>query len=309
MGALLTAFNAVLPLFLVIFAGILFSRSKTASEIWVSVLNNYALKVGLPALVIASLIKIDPTSGNYGKLILINSAWFIICMLLAFPVARLFKLNNNLRSALIMVFSYGNVAYLGIPVLKNSYGEMAVPVAGIISSIYIFWLLTLGMFFIELNHVNRPNIGKLLLKQSRNPLMLSVFIGLSIVVFKIRLPGFISETIGLFAGSVTAVVLFSLGIFLGFHKAGGLKDWGIALLWSVVIMVILPAVFYFFAGKSSLDNLSLKASVLEVAMPLGLTPYAIASQNKIETPLIARIVVTSTLGSIIVIPLWIIILG
>ena len=56
MGALLTAFNAVLPLFLVIFAGIVFSRTKTAGEIWVSVLNNYALKVGLPALVIASLI-------------------------------------------------------------------------------------------------------------------------------------------------------------------------------------------------------------------------------------------------------------
>ncbi len=309
MGALLTAFNAVLPLFLVIFAGVVFSRTKTAGEIWVSVLNNYALKVGLPALVIASLIKIDPSAGNYTTLIIVNSAWFVACMLLAFPVARLFKLNNNVRAALIMVFSYGNVAYLGIPVLKNSYGEMAVPVAGIISSIYIFWLLTLGMFFIEFNDVNRPNIGKLLLKQFRNPLIISVFIGLSMVVFKIRLPGFISETIGLFAGSVTAVVLFSLGIFLGFHKAGSLKDWGIALAWSVVIMVILPAVFYFFASKTNLDNLSLKASVLEAAMPLGLTPYAIASQNKIETPLIARIVVTSTIGSIIIIPLWIIILG
>ena len=54
MGTLLIAFKAVTPLFLAIFAGIVFSRTKKASENWVDVLNNYALRIGLPALVIAS---------------------------------------------------------------------------------------------------------------------------------------------------------------------------------------------------------------------------------------------------------------
>lgn len=309
MGAFLTALNAVLPLFLVIFAGILFSRSKSAGSHWVDVLNQYALKAGLPALVVASLIKIDPSSGNYATLIIVNSAWFVACMLLAYPLARFLKLNKGVRAALIMILSYGNVAYLGIPVLKNTYGEQAVPIAGVISAVYIFWLLTLGITLIEWGNENRPDLGKLLLKQLTNPLMLSVFTGLLLVVLKINLPPFIVQTVNLFAGSVTAVVLFSLGIFLGLHSAGTSKEWGPALSWSLVIIIILPSVFWFIARKTGMDDLSMRASVLEAAMPLGLTPYAMASQYKLETHLIARVVVTSTLISMLVIPFWIIVLG
>ena len=47
---------------------------------------------------------------------------------------------------------------------------------------------------------------------------MSVFAGLIIVVFKIKMPEFIDKTIEIFAGSVTAIVLFSLGLFLGIQK-------------------------------------------------------------------------------------------
>jgi hypothetical protein len=309
MGAFLTAFNAVLPLFLVIFSGILLSRSKSAGSHWVDVLNQYALKVGLPALVIASLIKIDPSTGNYATLIIVNSVWFVASMLLAFPLAYCFKLKKGVRAALVMILSYGNVAYLGIPVLNNSFGKQAVPIAGVISAVYIFWLLTFGITLIEWGNENRLDMGKLMVRQLKNPLMLSVFIGLLLVVLKINLPPFLIQTVNLFAGSVTAVVLFSLGIFLGLHSAGTRKEWGLAVIWSLVILIILPSGFWLIARKTGMDDLSMKASVLEAAMPLGLTPYAMASQYKLETHLIARVVVTSTLISMLVIPFWIIVLG
>jgi predicted permease len=145
--------------------------------------------------------------------------------------------------------------------------------------------------------------------QLGNPLMLAVIAGLALSLFKIQLPVVISETIRLFAGSVTAVVLFSLGIFLGLHRAGNLKNWATALMWSVVILVVLPFAFYLVVKNLGLNELQLKSTVLEAAMPLGLTPYALATQYKLETSLIARIVVVSTLLSLVSIPVWIVILG
>jgi predicted permease len=309
MGTAIIAFKAVAPLFLAIFAGMAFSRSKAVTENSIDILNKYALKIGLPALVIASLMRINPEQGIYARFILINSVYFIATMLLAYPVARIFGLSKQVRSALFLIFSYGNVAYLGIPVLQNSYGEAAVPLAGIISSVYIFWMLTLGVTLIELHSDQRMTAKEFIKNQLGNPLMLSVIIGLAFVLFKIQLPVVINETIKLFAGSVTAVVLFSLGIFLGLHRNGNLRDWAAALAWSVVILLVLPFAFYLVIKSAGLNELQLKSTVLEAAMPLGLTPYALATQYKLETTLIARIVVISTLLSLATIPVWIVVLG
>ncbi|HCE56975.1 MAG TPA: hypothetical protein DER09_04030 [Prolixibacteraceae bacterium] len=308
MGTAIVAFKAVAPLFLSIFAGIVFSRSKTVTGNWIDILNKYALKIGLPALVIASLMRIAPGSVDF-RFIVINSVYFIAAMLLAYPVAYIFRLSKQVRSALFLVFSYGNVAYLGIPVLQNSYGEAAVPLAGVISSVYIFWMLTLGVTLIELHSDQRMTTREFVKNQLGNPLMLSVIIGLALVLFKIQLHVVINETIKLFAGSVTAVVLFSLGIFLGLHRTGNLRDWAAALAWSVVILLVLPFAFYLIVKNAGLNELQLKSTVLEAAMPLGLTPYALATQYKLETSLIARIVVVSTLLSLVSIPVWIVMLG
>lgn len=309
MGTLLIAFKAVAPLFLAIFAGIVFSRTKSASDNWIEILNNYALRIGLPALVIASLLRIDTGSENYVRLIIVNSVYFVACMLLAYPISHIFRFSKQVKQALFLILSYGNVAYLGIPVLRNVYGEAAVPVAGIISSVYIFWLLTLGITLIELNGENNFKFRQLIVHQFKNPLMISVFAGLFIVFFGFKLPEVLTDTIQLFANSVTAVVLFSLGIFLGLHRTGSLKDWTTALVWSAVIMLVLPFLFYLATKNSGMDSMQLKASVLESAMPLGLTPYALAVQYKLETSLVARIIVVSTLLGIVIIPFWMVLLG
>ena len=308
MGNFVTAFETVLPLFLVIFAGVLFARTKASSEEWVEILNKYALWIGFPALVIASLMRLEIGNSSYLPLILTNSGYIVISILLAFPITKLFRLSTLMKRSLFLILPFGNVAYLGIPVLRNARGDEILPVAAIISAVYVFWMLTLALILIEVYGHHKINTKKLLLSLLKNPLLLSVFAGLAIVLFNISLPAFLEKTIGLFSDSVTAVVLFSLGIFLGMHHLGNIGEWKQVLVWSVVAMVILPAVFYFFIQFSPLPGDQLNASILDAAMPLGLTPYALSIQYKLKTTLMARIVVLSTLLSMIIIPLWMVIL-
>lgn len=308
MDSFIVAFKTVLPLFLVIFTGILFSRTRAANENWVEILNKYALWIGFPALVIASLMHLDLEGKSYSKLILLNSGYIVVCMLLAFPIAKIFRLSLRFRSSLFLILSFGNVAYLGIPVLNNAFGDEILPVAAIISAVYIFWMLTLGIFLIEINGPNRLNWKKLILSLTQNPLLLSVFAGLFIVVFQIQLPVVIEKTIVLFSNSVTAVVLFSLGIFLGLHNAGNAREWIKVFVLSVVTMLVLPAAFFLIAKNTGLETPQLKATILDATMPLGVTPYALSVQYKLETTLFARVVVLATLLSIFILPFWMVIL-
>lgn len=309
MDSFVIALKTVLPLFLVIFAGVLFSKTKAASENWVEVLNKYALWIGFPALVIASLMHLNPEGKSFTKLILINSGYIVACMLLGFPISKIFGLSKKFRSSLFLILSFGNVAYLGIPVLNNAFGDGILPIAAVLSAVYVFWLLTLGIILIELNGNKDFSIKKITLSLIKNPLLVSVFIGLCIVVFQINLPLVVEKTINLFSDSVTAVVLFSLGIFLGFNKIGNPKEWLQVLLFVVITMFVFPFLFYFAAKFAGLEPLQFKASILDSAMPLGFTPYALAVQYKLKTTLVARIVVLATTLSVIIIPLWMVLLA
>lgn len=309
MAHFLLALKTVAPLFLVIFTGTLFSRTKAAHGPWVDVLNKYALWIGFPALVIASLMHLDPHGESYANLILINSAYIAACMFLAFPIARFFKFSKRLRSSLFLILSFGNVAYLGIPVLRSSFGDGILPVAAVLSAVYVFWLLTLGVILIEATGEESIHPKKLILSLVKNPLLISVFAGVSIVLFQIKVPLFVDTTVSLFAESVTAIVLFSLGIFLGQNKIGAPREWIRVFAFVVVTMLVLPLLLHFGIRTVGLNDLQFKATILDSAMPLGLTPYALAVQYKLETKLVARIVVLGTLLSVIIIPLWITFLG
>jgi predicted permease len=309
MDTFLIAIQTVLPLFLVIFTGIFFSRSKASSEHWIEVLNKYALNIGFPALVIASLMHLETGTGSYFKLILLNSGYIVFCMLMAFPISGLFRLSTIMRRSLFLILPFGNIAYLGIPVLQNAFGDDILPVAAIISAVFVFWMLTLGIILVESFGEEKVRTKKLLTSLAQNPLLLSVIIGLTIIVLRIELPTSVEKTIQLFADSVTAVVLFSLGIFLGTHKIGKLKDWYPVFIWVGVTMLILPFLFFEVLKLSGIDAALLKASVIDAAMPLGLTPYVLSVQYKLKTTLFARIVVLGTLLSMVIIPMWMMILG
>lgn len=308
MDSFLISVKTVLPLFLVIFTGILFSRTKAASIHWIDILNKYALWIGFPALVVASLMHLELNGQSCSRLIVTNSVYIVICMLLAFPLASVFKLPNRTKRSLFLILSFGNVAYLGIPVLQNAFGEAVLPVAAIISAVYVFWLLTLGIILIEINGEEKFALKKLFFSLLKNPLLISVFVGLLIVVFNIKLPEIAEKTILLFSNSVTAVVLFSLGIFLGLHKTGKPKEWVTALTFTLITILVLPFIFYFTIKNTGMDTLQLKATILDSAMPLGLTPYAISVQYNLEVSLVSRIVVLATLLSVFTIPFWMVVL-
>lgn len=309
MDTFIVAFETVLPLFLVILTGTLFSRTKAASPTWVEILNKYALWIGFPALVIVSLLHLEGEIKTYLHLIAINSGYIIASMLLAYPISALFGLSNRMKRSLFLILPFGNIAYLGIPILANAYGENILPVAAMISAVYVFWMLTLGLILVEIHGKQELSLKRLILSLAKNPLLISVFVGLAIVSFQITLPGFVDKTIRFFSDSVTAVVLFSLGIFLGLQHLGKPREWLKVAFFVLFTMIILPVLFYIFLQFSNLNSEQLKSTILDAAMPLGLTPYALSVQYQLETKLFARIVVLGTLLSIFVIPLWITIMG
>ncbi len=305
MDTFITAFGAVLPLFLIILTGTVFARAKIANHSWVEILNKYALMIGFPALIIVSMLQIEDNIKTYLPLILINSAYLVACLLLAYPVAAIFGFSKRMKRSLFLILPFRNNTYLGIPILTSLFGIKILPVAAILASLYVFWMFTLGLTLIELEGSHKPNLKKVGLTLIRNPLLISVFAGIAMVSLKIKPPVFVDKTLHLFSDSVTAVILFSLGIFLGLQKFGKLKEWTRIAAFTAVTMFIIPGIFYFLIRFSNLPAEQIKSTIIDSALPLGLTPYALSVQYRLESLLFARIIVLGTVLSIFTIPVWV----
>jgi predicted permease len=307
MASFLAAFQSIGPLFLVIFVGMVVSRNKSVNNQWLEILNNYALWIGFPALILVALSRLQWDMNLYGQLIGWNSARIVVSMLLVFPVSALLKFSNNTRRTLFLAVSYGNVAYLGIPVLRSAYGDPILPEATMISSVYVFWMFTLGIFLVEYFGDHKVHFRELATRLVTNPMLIAVFIGLFLAVNHIQLPKIVSSALDIFANSVTAVVLFSLGLFMGRQPIGNLKDWLPVFAFSLIVLFLLP--FTFMKSMAPFVEMELtKAWILEAAMPMGLTAYALCLKYNLNTAFASRAVVASTLLALISLPLWLVFL-
>ena len=306
MSSFFLAAKSILPLFLVILTGIGMVRIKAVHPGWVDVLNKYALWIGLPSLIFVALVRLDFRFNEYSSLILSNSVYLVVCTLLAFPISTLFKTSLKTKRTLFLLLAYGNISYLGIPLISSALGTEVLGSAILLSAVYPFWMFTLAIVLIELTGHEKIHILLILKKLVTNPLLVSVFLGILASFFKIPVQSALMKTLDLFGQSVTAIVLFSLGIFLGSQQIGSRKEWWPVLGLSIMIMIILPGLFYFLAKGSGMTSLQFRTSILDAAMPMGLTAYAMTEQYQLNALLTGRLVILSTLLAAIILPIWIV---
>lgn len=295
----------ILPLFLIILLGAFLEHIKIADEHWSSVLNNFALKIGFPALIFAALTKTSLNLTEEIHLVAANSLFLLGSFVLAYIIGKLLRLDARNKRTLFITMAFGNVAYLGIPTLVQISGEGILPTASLIVAVYLFWLFTVGIGFLDHWLRGKKNIFKeIVLNLIKNPLLMAVVFGLLVTGFRIPIPNILSQSINMIAGSVTPVVLIVIGLFIGRSKFNNLREWIPVLIFSICTLMILPALFYFGIKLAGYSTTQFSASIIEAAMPLAITPFALADAYKLNKTFIAHSIVLSTIFSILTIPFW-----
>ena len=301
---------AIAPLFLIIFATALLQKYTNIGDRWSTTLNEYALNIGLPALVFASLAKTAISFSEEIMLIILNSAFILAGLTAAYLIGKILRLRKEMFRTLFICFIFGNIAYLGLPVLLQTAGEKILPIASLIIAVYSFWIFTIGVGYLDYSiEKNKKAVAKKIIKNFfRNPLLLSVILGLIVGSLTINLPSILLKSLDMLTASVTPTVLIVIGLFIGKSKIGTLLEWLPVILFSFLTLVILPAGFYFGVKLLGFSPSQFSSSIIEAAMPLAITPFALADKYNLDKNFIARSIVLSTILSVISLPFWISIL-
>lgn len=305
-------FSIIAPLFIIIFASAILQRWMKMGASWSQVLNDFALKIGLPVLIFSSLVKASFSFFEQSSLLVSNSLFIIAAFIFAFILGKILRLEKRMFRTFFLCLIFGNTAYLGIPVLIQISGEKILSAASLIVAIYLFWLFTIGIGFLEFNDKQkrkRDILKTIFLNLVKNPLLIAVVLGILVASFKIVLPAVITKSLDMITASVTPTVLIVIGLFIGRSKFGKISDWVPALLFSLATLIILPAGFYFGVKFLGFSPSHFAPSIIQAAMPLAITPFALADKFGLHKEFIARSIVLSTILSIISLPFWIAVLS
>lgn len=297
-------FIVIAPLFLIILAGAVLQRSRAVGDNWSGVLNDFALKIGFPVLIFTSLTKAPFSFAEQAPIIAVNSIFILLLFLAAFAAGKILNLDGRMLRTVFICLVFGNVAYLGIPILLQVAGDKILPTASLIVAVYLFWNFTVGIAFLDLTRtVNKKNILKDVTQNLlKNPLLIAVILGIAVAGMNIRLPLIATTALNMITASVTPVVLIVIGLFIGASTIGKLSDWMPVFVFSCIVLIAKPAVLYFGVTWSGLSHIEFSPSVIEAAMPLAITPFALADTFDMDKEFIARGIVLSTILSVISLP-------
>jgi predicted permease len=298
----------IAPLFILIFLGAVLAKTGIADESWQTGLNSYALKVGFPALIFVGISKMDVPLSDYFELLIANSLFLLSCFSLALISGKLFNIKPQMIRTLFICIPFGNVAYLGIPTLMQTFGNEILPEASLITGITLFWVFTLGIGYLEFQQNKKITPLKLFKNLLKNPLLLAVLFGLLFSSLNLTLPELLQSPLEMLSTSVTPVVLLIIGLFLGHAKLGNLSKWKGPFGLSLTTLILLPMIFYGIIKLTNFNSIQLTPSLIDAAMPIAITPFALADEYKLDQAFIARSIVLSTILSIVSLPFWISIL-
>jgi predicted permease len=299
--------SIIAPLFVIIAASALIARMSGTGEEWSKVLNDFALHVGFPALVISALSRTGDLIWEQTGLLAANSVFLLAVFACALVAGNILRLSRRAARTLFLCLGFGNVAYLGMPILVKVSGDAVLPTASLIIAVYLFWIFTVGIGGLEFtgSAEHRGALRRTIGGLARNPLLLSVAAGLLIAGTGVRLPGVVVSALDMVAWAVTPIVLILIGLFFGRARLGRPAEWVPVLAFSLATLVLLPAGFYGAVMLLGFSPSAFSTSIIQAAMPLAITPFALARMYDLDQEFIARAIVMSTVLSAMSLPFWI----
>lgn len=303
--------NVVLPVFALILLGYLCRRSGRMGPTGASELNRFVVWLGLPALLF-SVVATSTWEQLWQPGFI--AAFAIGCLgVFAFTLAYRMLQKQPLVDASLDALgaSYANTGYVGIPLCMLVLGDEALQPAMVASIVVVCVLFAIALACVETGlHAGQGvlrTLGKVSSALVRNPLVIAPLLGALWAATSLQLPVPLATLLKLLGAAAAPCALVSLGLFLAQPQPGA----RVQGVWPLVglKLVVQPLITWYLAFQVfELPTLWAYSALLLAALPTGTGPYMLAEFYGREGSRVSRVVLQSTLGSLITLSLILVLL-
>ena len=297
------ALNTVLPMFLIIAAGILGRRLYIISDSAIQEANTLCFKVFMFVLIFYNVYTSDLGTSFNASLLCFCLAGILVEFFFGLILIPRIEHSNPARGVMLQDFVRSNLILLGVPMATSLYGEGNLGVISVISSLIVPVFNFLAVLSLELFRGGKPSAGKIARSIVRNPIFMGAMFGLLAVAIGLRLPTVLERAVSSMANAATPLSLLLLGASLNFSRLKGMTR--NLLLCTAERTIIMPAVFITLGAMLGFRDLELCTIMLVFGTPAAVNSYNMALQMDGDADLAGGLVLTTTATSCVTLFLWI----
>jgi predicted permease len=232
----------------------------------------------------------------------------IIIVLAAYTVLYLvLRFSRGFFYLLVLTTVFGSTAFYGIPFLMFAFQSVVEKLATLAAASISIISVSISIAFLEFYRLEAPIfrglriVGKRL---SKNPLILSILIGLSLSFLNIDIPYPLSTMLHMLGSTTATVAIFMLGVLFYGRSYGRLAE---ALGLSLLRIILLPAISLSISLLVGLPYLERTVLIIMHSVPLAVSMMILSDRYDFYKKTIFSVVLFSSLSAIIYLNTWLLI--
>jgi len=297
-------FTTLLPIFFIIILSYFLKSIDFIKADFIRNLKRMTFYIFLP-----SLLFLKTSTSNlenletYTSLIIATILPTLILLLISIFTFRQLRITAQHKyTAVMQGFATGNWILIGLPIalLLLNKTEMSAYYI-LVKAVNLIIIPIVLLLMTKTNSENKVYILKMLLSIAKNPILISIALGLIINITKIfQLPNRLIRTLTM-VGEPTAVIGMIL-VGSSIELKDVIKDKKDVLLASLLKLIILPLITIYFCKTLNVSHSVMTAAILINSLPAAFSSLVYETELKGNPQLMSRIIAFQTIVSLFTIP-------
>jgi len=299
-------FEVMITLFVIVVVGYAAGKLGYMGGDFDRKLSSLVINWTCPALILSSSMTGDlPDSQYILPLLGISVLTYVVLTALAWGFSRLLTKRIEHRGILSFAMVFGNVGFMGYPVVASIFGHQAVFYAAVLNVVNTFAVFTIGTMMITGGEGSgRERFNKKVLYSTP---MLSAYLSMLIVALGIdNIPGYVSQPLTMIGNITVPAALLIIGSSMSQLPLRALLGTPVVYATTLLRLAVLPLGVHFLCRALGFDPFVTNINTVVIAMPVATYGTILCLKYGRDTTLIAELTFITTLLSMLTIPLLVI---
>ncbi len=295
--------EVMLTLFVIVIVGYVAGKLGYLGGDFDRQLSRLVINITCPALILSSSMTGElPDRRFILPLLLISIVTYIILTGAAFLLPRYMTKRKEDRGAIGFALMFGNVGFMGYPVVASIFGHEAVFYAAVLNVVNTFTVFTIGTILITgSSNIEGKRFEKKVLYSTP---MLAAYLTMLIVALEINnIPGFICQSLTMIGNITVPAALLIIGSSMSQLPIRSLLGNTTVYLTTALRLALLPLAVYYLTSLMGFSPMVVNINTVVIAMPVATYGTILCLKYGKDTTLMAEVTFITTLLSMISIPL------
>ena len=294
---------SIAPIFLLIVLGYLLRRNIFQEMSFWNTTDRLVYWVMFPALLFFKTSTIDLSGDIIASYSIVVYTGFGAAVLYAIIVWKLFGLNGPVASSVLQGSARHN-AFVALAVAERLFGSDGLTLAALITALLIpvTNIVVVSLMVMLVQSDRKQGVVKPILRDlMRNPLLISVLVGISMNLVGITPIPVVNELTGILGQAALPTMLLGIGANIRVRRMGPI-GWP-TFYATLGKMVVFPAVLVVMGWATGLPELATMVAAVFGAVPTAVSSFTLARQMGGDAPLMSSIITIQTALALLSLPI------